>query len=54
MATSKNKILINFTIDKEVAEDFLEFTKDKFINKSQLIQYLIEKWMEEEKTKNKE
>lgn len=38
---------MSFTIDKEIAEKFKEFTKERFINKSELVDSLIRKWIKE-------
>jgi hypothetical protein len=45
--TSKNKKLLNFTIDKGIANIFVLLSKQKCINKSLLIQSFIKKWIEE-------
>ena len=47
MATSKNKKLMNFTINSNVASIFLELSKSKCINKSMLIEKLIQDWISE-------
>lgn len=43
----KNKVSIHFTIDKNINESFDKFIKDECINKSLLIQTLIENYLKE-------
>ena len=38
---------MSFTIDKEIAEKFNEITAEKFINKSELVESFIRKWVKE-------
>jgi metal-responsive CopG/Arc/MetJ family transcriptional regulator len=47
------KITMTFTIDSQMAEKFKKIAKDKFINKSKLIESLIEMWIKENATKEK-
>ncbi len=42
-----DKKLMNFTISKSVIEEFNKVAKSKAINKSQLIENFISKWIRE-------
>jgi len=45
----KNKTSVHFTMDIELNEIFNKLVKDKCLNKSLLIQTLIEKYIEKKK-----
>ena len=47
----KKKISIHFTIDKLINDDFDKYIKKECINKSLLIQTLIEKYLLDKKLK---
>jgi metal-responsive CopG/Arc/MetJ family transcriptional regulator len=48
----KKKISIHFTIDKNLNEDFDKIVKKNCINKSLLIQTLIEKYLKDINSEN--
>ena len=48
----KKKISIHFTIDKVINESFDELIKNECLNKSLLIQTLIEKYIKDKKRVN--
>ncbi len=45
----KTKERINLTIDKELYKFFRELTEKKLMKKSTVVEYLIKKWIEENK-----
>ena len=47
--SSKNKQMFNFSIDPKIREEFIELTKLKSINRSNLLSTYIQKWNEENK-----
>jgi metal-responsive CopG/Arc/MetJ family transcriptional regulator len=47
----KQKVKVFFTMDEDVSKEFDEFVEKENINKSKFIQYLITKYMEENKNK---
>lgn len=49
----KNKISIHFTIDKIINENFDKYIKKECINKSLLIQTLIEKYLNDKNFQTK-
>ena len=47
------KKVIGFTVDSNLIKDFNELTKEKFINKSKLIESFIASWVSNFKPINK-
>jgi len=50
--TSKNRQMFSFCIDPIIKAEFIKLTKEKSINKSNLLSTYIKKWNEENKDKN--